>query len=238
MSVTWNPWHGCRRVSEGCRNCYVYRIDGRHGKSGGEIRLNADFLLPLRQGKQGWRVEPGETVYTCFSSDFLLEEADRWRPDAWRMMRIRQDLHFVFFTKRIERLANVLPPDWGEGYDNVTVGCTCENQEMADRRLPVFLGLPLRLRVVVCEPLLGPIDLSPYLRTRQIGEVLAGGESGDSARECDFAWVTALRDACAAQGVRFSYHQTGALLRRDGRLYHIPRAAQHDQAKRAGLDIK
>ena len=65
----------------------------------------------------------------------------------------------------------------------------------------------------------------------------AGGESGDGARECDFAWVTALRDACAAQGVRFSYHQTGALLRRDGRLYHIPRAAQHDQAKRAGLDI-
>lgn len=71
-------------------------------KAAGEIRLNADFLLPLRQGKQGWRLEPGETVYTCFSSDFLLEEADRWRPDAWRMMRIRQDLHFVFFTKRIE----------------------------------------------------------------------------------------------------------------------------------------
>ncbi len=237
MSVTWNPWHGCRRVSEGCRNCYVYRIDGEHGKSGGEIRLNADFLLPLREGKQGWKVEPGETVYTCFSSDFLLEEADPWRADAWRMMRIRQDLHFVFFTKRIERLGGLLPSDWGEGYDNVTVGCTCENQEMADRRLPVFLELPLRRRAVVCEPLLGAIDLGPYLNSRRITEVLAGGESGEGARVCDFEWVIALRNACAAHGVRFSYHQTGALLRRDGRIYHIPRASQHDQAKRAGLDL-
>ena len=55
MHDIWNPWHGCRRVSEGCRNCYVYRIDGEHGKSGGEIRLNADFLLPLREGKQATR---------------------------------------------------------------------------------------------------------------------------------------------------------------------------------------
>jgi ADP-ribosylglycohydrolase len=94
----------------------VFRIDGTHGKSGGDVHLNADFLLPLRQGIDGYKIPPGETVYTCFSSDFLLEEADEWRTEAWRMMRLRSDLHFIFFTKRIERLEAQLPDDWGDGY--------------------------------------------------------------------------------------------------------------------------
>lgn len=64
----------------------------------------------------GTRIPSGETVYTCFSSDFLLSDADPWRPEAWAMMRRRSDLHFLFITKRIERLAALLPPDWGEGY--------------------------------------------------------------------------------------------------------------------------
>lgn len=237
MSVSWNPWHGCARVSEGCRNCYVFRIDGSHGKSGGEVRLNSDFLLPLREGKDGWKIESGETVYTCFSSDFLLEAADAWREDAWKMMRVRSDLSFVFFTKRIERLAECLPADWGDGYPNVTIGCTCENQARADERLPVFLSVPIAHRMVVCEPLLGRIDLRRYLSNGGIGEVTAGGESGDGARECDYDWILELHRACTEHRVSFHYHQTGALLRRDGRLYRVPRARQHEQAKRAGLDL-
>jgi protein gp37 len=238
MSVTWNPWHGCHRVSEGCRNCYVYRIDGVHGKESGKVTLNADFLLPLRESRGLPKIESGETVYTCFSSDFLIEEADEWRKDAWEMIKKRNDLHFVFFTKRIERLAAVLPPDWGDGYENVTIGCTCENQARADQRLPVFLSLPIRHRVIVCEPLLSELDLRPYLNRALIEEVAAGGESGDGARVCDFAWIERIGRDCAASGIRFSYHQTGALLRRDGKLYRIPRRLQHEQAKRAGVDVK
>ena len=237
MSVLWNPWHGCRRVSEGCRNCYVFRIDGRHGKSGDEVRLNSDFLLPLREGKNGWKIESGETVYTCFSSDFLLEDADGWREDAWRMMRVRSDLSFVFFTKRIERMAACLPADWGNGYPNVTVGCTCETQARADERLPVFLSLPIACRMVICEPLLERIDLRKYLASGGISTVSVGGESGEHARESCFEWVCDLHDACEEYGVRFHYHQTGALLRRDGRLYRIPRARQQEQASLAGLDL-
>ncbi len=238
MSIMWNPWHGCCRVSEGCRNCYVFRIDSAHGKEGDEIRLNADFLLPLRTGRQGYKIPSGERVYTCFSSDFLLEEADGWREDAWHMMRLRPDLHFVFFTKRIQRLEGVLPSDWGEGYDNVTIGCTCENQARADERLPIFLRLPIRHRMIVCEPLLGRIDLTSYLDHHLIEEVCAGGESGENARECDFAWVKEIAKACRTADVSFHYHQTGALLRRAGTLYRIPRPMQQLQAKRAGIDYQ
>lgn len=58
----------------------------------------------------------------------------------------------------------VLPPDWGDGYENVAVGCTVEDQRMADYRLPFLLEAPLRHKLIVCAPLLGPIDLAPYLR--------------------------------------------------------------------------
>ena len=237
MSVGWNPWHGCRRVSEGCRNCYVFRIDAEHGRESERVALNADFLLPLRESRGEPKIESGETVYTCFSSDFLIEDADEWRPDAWKMMRMRKDLHFVFFTKRIERLASVLPNDWGDGYENVTIGCTCENQDRADFRLPIFLSLPIRRRMIVCEPLLDKIDLTPYLDRTKIESVSVGGESGNAARVCDFEWVCALHESCKAAGVRFHYHQTGARLRRNGRVYEIPRSQQHEQAKRAGLDL-
>ena len=47
MSV-WNPWHGCRKYSEGCDHCYMYYLDNERGKSGGEIykvKTNSDFSV-------------------------------------------------------------------------------------------------------------------------------------------------------------------------------------------------
>ena len=165
MSVSWNPWHGCRKISEGCRNCYVYRQDSRHDKDSREVRQTAMFDRPVRRSRDGrFKVPAGEMVYTCFTSDFLLEEADAWRAEAWEMMRIRHDLRFLFFTKRIDRLAAVLPPDWGDGYENVVIGCTVENQAMADYRLLLFLATPVRHRLIVCAPLLGPLDIARYPR--------------------------------------------------------------------------
>lgn len=51
--------------------------------------------------------------------------------------RRRPDLHFLFLTKRIHRFLERVPSDWDQGYDNVTVGCTVEDQASADTRLPI-----------------------------------------------------------------------------------------------------
>lgn len=236
MSVSWNPWHGCRKLSDGCLHCYVYRQDERHGKDSSGVVRTAAFDLPTRRRRDGrFRIPSGQMVYTCFTSDFLVAEADVWRKEAWAMMRMRYDLRFFFITKRIDRLMEVLPPDWGDGYENVAVGCTVENQRMADYRLPFLLQAPLRHKLIICAPLLGPIDLAPYLQPG-IEMVSAGGESGEEARPCDFEWVLALRRQCVAAEVPFRYHQTGARLVKDGRLYRIPRAYQHAQARKAGID--
>lgn len=238
MSVSWNPWHGCRKISEGCRNCYVYRQDGAHDRDSREVRQTTMFNLPVRRTRDGgFKVPAGEMVYTCFTSDFLLDEADAWRAEAWEMMRLRSDLRFLFFTKRIDRLREVLPPDWGEGYENVVVGCSVEDQAAADHRLPLFLDAPLRHRLVVCAPLIGPLDLTPYL-TPAVELVSAGGESGHEARPCNYDWVLALREQCLTAGISFCFHQTGARFVKDGRLYRIHRRFQHAQARKARIDYR
>ena len=236
MENGWNPWHGCHKYSEGCLHCYVFRIDTRIERDSRVVSKNKDFDFPVRKKRNGeYKLEPGSEVYTCFSSDFFLEEADDWRRQAWDLIRQRPDVRFTIFTKRILRFKESLPEDWGEGYENVTIGCTCENQKRADERLPYFLSLPIRHRVIVSEPLLEEIHLEPYLDPSKIELVTVGGESGEDARLCDYDWVKSIALQCKETGIPFHFHQTGERFRKDGRIYTVPRRFQHSQARKSGL---
>ncbi len=237
--LMWNPWHGCHKISEGCRHCYVYREDAAFGTavSTHEVRRTASFDLPMRRDRSKNLKYPAGTEFAlCFTSDFLIEEADPWRNAIWDIIRRRRDCTFFFFTKRIERLARCLPDDWGDGYDHVAVGCTVENQDRADRRMPIFLSLPLKHRLVIVAPMLGRIDLRQYLAPGVIETVSVGGESGKYARTLDYEWVVDVHRQCLEAGVPFCFHQTGSYLLKDGRRYHIQRGLQHSQARKAGLN--
>ena len=237
-SDIWNPWHGCHKYSEGCRHCYVYRRDDKIGKDASVVTKTASFDLPLKKARDGsYKIPSGRTIYCCMTSDFFIEDADEWRPELWRIMRERDDLHFIIITKRIVRFFDCAPADWGDGYPNVTLMCTVENQKEADKRLPVFRDVPARHKQIICEPLLSPIDLTPYLADHIEG-VSVGGESGYGARVCDFDWVLDLRRQCVLAKVAFSFHQTGARFRKDGVLYRIPRKLQHQQARKAGINYR
>ena len=235
----WNPWHGCRKISAGCRHCYVYREDAAFGTitPTNEVRKTAYFDMPLRRDRRRNLKFPSDTEFAlCFTSDFLIEEADAWRDDIWEIMRQRRDCSFFFFTKRIERLADCLPDDWGEGWDNVAVGCTVENQDRADARLPLFLTLPIKHRLVVVAPMLEKINLRDYLDPALVEEVSVGGESGRYARPLDYEWVIDIHNQCKMAGIPFCFHQTGSYLVKDGRMFKIPREHQHSQALKAGLN--
>lgn len=237
MAVTWNLWHGCHKKSAGCVNCYVYRSDERHDRDASIVSKTTNFDKPIRKSKKGeYKIPSGTYVYTCFTSDFLIEEGDAWREEAWAMMREREDLHFLFITKRPERLASCAPKDWGEGYANVTICCTCENQQMVDERLPIFKAFPCKERIIICEPLLEQVDLSLYLKDGIHG-VVAGGESGRNARPCDFDWIMHIRKQCKEANVPFTFKQTGYRFRKDGKLYLIPRKYQHSQARKANINL-
>ncbi len=235
-AVEWNPWHGCHKISEGCQNCYVYRRDSSVDRDASVVTKTQNFNLPVKRSRNGeYKIPLGSLVWTCFTSDFFIEEADEWRTDAWKMIKERSDCTFIFITKRIDRIYDCIPSDWGEGYDNVCIGCTVENQKQADRRLPVFLSAPIKHRFICCEPLLEEIDLTNYLCDK-VDELSAGGESGFNARVCNFDWVKSLSEQAKNANVSFSYHQTGAKLLKDGRLYKIDRKFQHSQAKKASVD--
>lgn len=235
----WNPWHGCHKISAGCRHCYVFREDMARGVKtpASEVRKTASFSLPMKKDRRGnFKFGPGTEFALCFTSDFLIEEADAWRDDIWDIIRRRNDCRFFFFTKRIDRLARFLPADWERINRYVHVGCTVENQDRADYRMPVFLSLPIRHRTVVVAPMLERIDLTKWLDPMKIAEVSVGGESGRYARPLDYDWVLDMHAQCIRSGVPFSFHQTGSHFVKDGRHYFIPRNLQHSQAKKAGLN--
>lgn len=231
----WNPWHGCEKYSPGCMHCYVYRRDAKYELDAAQVHQNAAFDLPIRKKRDGtYKLQAPDTVFTCFTSDFFLDKADPWRAEAWAMMKERQDLHFFFITKRILRFYEQLPRDWGDGYPNVAIGVTCENQAMADERLRFLRTLPIHEKHIICEPMLEAIDLSRFL-SDGISQVLVGGESGNEARLMRYCWALSIREQCMAHGIPFFFKQTGAKFEKDGRIYHIPRSKQSSQARKAGI---
>lgn len=232
----WNPWHGCHKISPGCANCYVYRRDSKYGLNSRKVYKTTSFDLPMRRNNkwQFYITKEDGIVNTCFTSDFLLKDADNWRNDAWKMIKQRKDLTFFFITKRIERFYECIPKDWENGYDNVKIGCTVENQEYADRRLPVFINAPIKHKLIICSPLLSEINLSQYLSPK-IEELTVGGESGNEARPCCYNWVLSLYNQAKEKNVRFTFYQTGALFVKDNKEYRIKRRFQHSQAMRSNL---
>lgn len=242
-TVTWNLIHGCTKASTGCAHCYMFRRDQEYGKDPTIIHKTASFNLPVRRYRTGhykglYKVPSGSIFYTCFTSDFFHAAADEWRLDAWAMMKERSDCTFFMITKRPERIMQSLPDDWDDGYENVHISVTCENQYWTNKRLPIFLPLPIRHKSITHEPMLESIDIRPYLKeyASVIENVSCGGESGPEARICDYGWVLSTHMQCVEYGVPFSYHQTGARLRKGDKIYDIPRERQHEQASRAGLD--
>ena len=145
--MVWNSWRGCKRYSEGCKHCYIHKGDLKRGINTEEIVKTKDFYKPIERLKNGnYKMKSG-LCYLCFQSDFLIEEADEWRNEVFKMIKERSDCQFLFLTKRIDRFLKCIPDDWNDGYDNVIVSCTIENQKQADYRLPIFNSLPICLQV-------------------------------------------------------------------------------------------
>ena len=235
--MIWNPWHGCHKTSPGCQNCYMYRRDAKYDIDSSVVKRTSSFDLPVQRNRSGeYKLKDSTLVFTCMTSDFFVDDADEWRKEAWQMIRQRQDLHFFIITKRILRFEISLPDDWGNGYENVTICSTCEDQNTADERIPVLLELPIKHRRIAHEPMLERIDIEKYLTSGRIENVLCGGESGPDARECRYDWVLDTRAQCIRNGVPFFFKQTGALFIKDDRTYHIQRKYQESQARKAGID--
>lgn len=203
---TWNPWMGCQKVSQGCKHCYMYTEQARYGNDPSIVRRSKTrFRDPLK-----WK-DPA-MVFTCSWSDWFIEDADQWRAEAWEIIRTTPHLTYQILTKRPENIIERLPADWGEGYPNVWLGVSVESQLAAEARISTLLKVPARVRFLSCEPLLGPLDLTPWLLKAPGPDwVIVGGESGKGHRPIDLDWARQVRDDCTAAGVAFHFKQVGGV---------------------------
>ncbi|MBQ3774613.1 MAG: DUF5131 family protein [Ruminobacter sp.] len=241
MHDIWNPWHGCRKCSEGCLNCYMFFLDRMRNQNGADIYCTgAGFRYPLSKDRNGrFKVQSGEMLRVCMTSDFFLEEADQWRPEAWKIIRQRPDVKFYLLTKRPQRVADCLPPDWGNGWENVFFNVSCENQKRTDERIPFLLDLPFRHKGIMCAPFIGPVTIEKYLQYNQIEQVLCDGENYANSRPCHYEWVKNLSDECRRHNVTFIFCGTGRFFVKDGRTYTIEgNILQTEQAYLSGLSFQ
>ena len=221
--------------------CYVYYSDRLRGKNAAEVyKTKTGFRYPLsKDRKKQYKIQSGEMLSVCMTSDFFLEEADEWRDEAWNIMRERCDVVFLLLTKRPERIRKCLPEDWGDGWENIFLNVTCETQRRADERLPLLLELPFKHKGVYCAPLLEAITIGKYLDSGQIEQVACGGENYGGARPCDFDWIKALREECASRDITFCFMETGTTFIKDGREYKIEsKRLQNLQAFRSGISYQ
>ena len=178
---TWNPWHGCTKVSPGCKYCYMFRDKERYGLDPNEVaKSKTMFKGPLRLKKPS-------NIFTCSWSDFFIEEADEWRNEAWEIIKQTPHHTYQILTKRPERIKDCLPEDWGQGYSNVLLGVSVENNDLT-HRIDTLLATPAKYRFVSFEPLLELIPWKPEFAA--LDWIIIGGESGNKTGKYKYRYFS------------------------------------------------
>jgi protein gp37 len=154
-------------------------------------------------------------VFCASMADVFENRPDLVQPRLRLLELISQTPHldWLLLTKRIHLVKKQLP----KGYvfpSNVWLGTTVENQSEANKRIRHLLEFATpSVRFLSCEPLLGPLDLSPFLTANELGVkvdwVIAGGESGHGARPMEPQWPEDLRKQCTKARVAFHFKQWG-----------------------------
>lgn len=202
--ATWNPWHGCHRISPSCDHCYMFAEKKQYGHDGDMVvRSKTKFNDPLKWARTG---KMPKLCFTCSWSDWFINEADPWRPDAWGIIHATPEINYQILTKRAGRILSHLPPDWGPGYPNCWLGVSVEAPEQLSR-IAMLRAAPAHIRFVSFEPVLadiGPVNLEG------IHWAIIGGESGHHARSMNLQWARNLVAQCRAQNVKVFMKQLGA----------------------------
>lgn len=211
---TFNPWWGCARVSPGCQHCYAESFAKRTGnavwgKDSDRRRFGDNhWNEPLKWNRAAQGSGRPALVFCASMADVFEDrpdhEEDRIR--LWDLIGRTPWLEWQLLTKRPENISR-MAPDLGYWPANVWLGCTVEDQQRADERIPHLLAVPASVRFLSMEPLLGPVDLLNHVDG--IDWVIVGGESGPGHRPLNPDHAVSLRTQCRHWGVPFLFKQHG-----------------------------
>lgn len=176
---TFNPWSGCFKISPGCANCYAAAAPPsmRRGAVWGpeQERKPASesyWAQPLKWNRDAAQTGERRRVFCASMADVFEDRADldSWRERLWKLIEATPSLDWLLLTKRPERMLA-----WSKKHpwpDNAWAGTSVENQEVADKRIPLLLQVLAPVRFLSCEPLLGAVKLD--LRARWDGGCVGG----------------------------------------------------------------
>lgn len=229
---TFNMVIGCSRYDECCVYCYAERLDARFYKEG-HWGVKSDrktmsekyWKSPLAWNENAKKNGINFKVF-CSSMADVFEDNDKLIPEReklWKLIKATPNLTWQILTKRYDCIEKFLPEDWGDGYDNVWLGISVGLQKRADEYIPVFLKVKAKTKFLSCEPLIGEINLSPYLKTGNINWVIVGGESGNGSvpedksvkfryRECKLEWIESIVKECKENNIAVFTKQLGTHL--------------------------
>jgi protein gp37 len=233
---TFNPWIGCTKVSQACDHCYAEaRMDTRlhrvkWGASQPRVRTQT-WGDPKKWEKrhEAFYAKHGrrQRVFCASLADvFDNQVPEEWRSDLFELIRVTPNLDWLLLTKRPQNIVRMVQANGaiaGNGTRylpcNVWLGTTAEDQTRADQNINALLRtraeLGARVLFLSAEPLLGPLDLVPYIHcdvANTLDWVIVGGESGHHARPMHPDWARSLRDQCQVAGVPFLFKQWGEWL--------------------------
>ena len=204
--ASWNPVTGCTQVSPGCDLCYAKTVAesprfARNFPNGFNVTLRPERIdQPLR-----WR-RPRMIFVNSMSDLFHRDIPVEFLRHIWSVMVESQRHIFQVLTKRPHRAAHIIRREAFPLPPNIWLGTSVELQEFAENRIPALLEIPAAVRWLSCEPLLGAVDLRPWIGRLQW--IVDGGESGTGHRPGDHGWFRDIRDTCLHAGVPY-YHKQG-----------------------------
>jgi protein gp37 len=209
---TFNISWGCVKSSPGCDHCYAESWAKRYGWGwgpGAERRVlsPAYWAEPLKWNAAAAKAGTRDRVFCSSMTDVFLNDAtiDQERTKLWPLIRQTPHLDWLLLTKHPERFKANLPDDWGDGYPNVVLMVSVENND-AKWRVDILRKTPAPRRGLSVEPMLGRVN---EVALSGIHWVIAGGESGAQARPMHLDWVRELRDRCVESQIAFFLKQLG-----------------------------
>lgn len=196
-------------------NCYArvfaerFRgVPGHPYEQGFDLKLWPDrFVLPFQ-----WK-KPQRIFVTSIGDLFHQDVPDDFILKVFATMILANHHTYQLLTKRPSRLMNTALTDkiltlalsltnrpfWPA---HIWVGTSVESQKYT-WRIDVLRRIVVPVGFISAEPLLGPLELD----LTGISWLIAGAESGRSARPMDEDWVRSLRDQAISSNVAFFYKQ-------------------------------
>lgn len=208
---TFNPWIGCQEVSPACDNCYA-RVQNNHRKwvkgwgPHGERKRTKTWRDPIKFDKAAEDDGVRRKIFCASLADvFDNKVPQEWRDDLWDLIAATSNLDWLLLTKRPQNMVEMLPSNWRNGWKNVWLGTTTENQDEYWKRRSHLFSVPAVVHFISYEPALGALDIQgPAVPDW----VICGGESAKGIhRPMDIKWARDLRDQCARLDVAFFMKQ-------------------------------